>query len=63
MFTELEKIRQYCIGGLSPLGYDELDQGLFMEGYKRALENVKAHIEMRQELLVQASMDSYKEKV
>jgi hypothetical protein len=63
MFKELEKIRQYCIGGLSPLGYEELDKGLFMEGYKRALENVKAQIERQQDRIVQEGMDSYKEMV
>lgn len=63
MFQELEVIRQYCIGGLAPLGYDELDNGLFMEGYKRALENVKAQIERQQERIIQEAMNSYKEKV
>ena len=53
MFKELEIIRQYCIGGLAPLGYEELDSGLYMEGYKRALENVKAYIEGQQERIVQ----------
>jgi hypothetical protein len=63
MFKELENIRQYCIGGLAPLGYEELDNGLYMEGYKRALENVKAYIEGQQERIVQTAMESYKEMV
>lgn len=61
MFKELEIIRQYCIGGLAPLEVSA--HGLYLAGYKRALENVKAYIERQQDHIVQTAMESYKEMV
>lgn len=59
MFKELELIRQYCIGGLAPIGYDELDKGTYMDGYKAAMQNVKAYIEKAQERIVADGMASW----
>lgn len=57
MFQSLEEIRQYCIGGMSPISeFDEKDP--FMRGYQRALENVKNYVELRQERLVKDAMAS-----
>ena len=57
MFQSLEEIRQYCIGGMSPIAeFDESDP--FMRGYRRALENVKNYVELRQERLVKDAMAS-----
>ena len=58
MFKELEIIRQYCIGGMTPMAsFDELDP--YMQGYRRALENVQAYIEREQERIVKGAMESY----
>ena len=62
MFQSLEEIRQYCIGGMSTIPeFDEASP--FMQGYRRALENVKHYVELRQEGIVKAAMESCKEKV
>lgn len=55
MFKELEIIRQYCIGGLSPIpAFDESTP--YMQGYRRALENVQAYIEREQERIIGDAM-------
>lgn len=61
MFQSLEEIRQYCIGGMSTI--PEFDETAFQKGYRRALENVKHYVELRQEGIVKAAMESCKEKV